>query len=159
MIPNGLVSNKPRPIITLTETNLERAQILWELRQVLSRDRLLVAFFLAAPPAANAFTDSFGLAVAVPGAPSRARRPFVAVMPAHAPGDFAQEGLVVGLQGHVSMGLDHCNVVIWAYPPTNRGLNPNARHTRTRSTATRILSQAIPSVPPGWARPICQQER
>ena len=29
------------------------------------------------------------------------------MMPAHARRDFAQEGLVVGLQGHVSMGLDH----------------------------------------------------
>ena len=111
------------------------------------------------PPGADAFSDTFVFTVEVPAAPSRARRPCVAVMPAHALRDITQEGLAVGLQGHVSMGLDHCIVVIWAYPPTNRGLNPNARHTRTRSTATRILSQAIPSVPPEWARPISPRER
>ena len=111
------------------------------------------------PPVADAFADAFVFAVEVPGAPSRARRPFVAEMPAYARRDFAQEGPAVGLQGHVSMGLDHCIVVISAYPPTNRGLNPNARHTRTRSTATRILSQAIPSVHLGWALPICLRER
>ena len=98
-------SNKPRPIITLTEANLERVPILRELRQVLFRDRLLDAFLLAAPPAANAFAHAFGVAVEGPGSPSRARRPFVAVMPAHARRDIAQEGLVVGLQGHLSMDI------------------------------------------------------
>ena len=57
------------------------------------------------PPVADAFSDAFGFAGEVPGAPSRARRPFVAVMPAHARRDFAQECLVVGLQGHVSMDI------------------------------------------------------
>ena len=112
---------------------------------------------LPLPPDASA--DAFVFAVEGVGAPSRARRPFVAVMPAHVPGDFAQEGLAVELQGHVSMGLDHCIVVISAYPPTNHARGPNAHRTRTRSTATRILSQAIPSVHPGWAQPTCQQER
>ena len=60
---------------------------------------------LATPPAADAFADAFVFAGEVPGAPSRARRPFVAVMPAHARRDIAQEGLVVGLQGHVSMDI------------------------------------------------------
>ena len=120
---------------------------------------IFFAFLLPAPSLADAFADAFVFAVEVLGAPSRARRPCVAVMPAHARRDFAQEGLVVGLQGHVFIGLDHRIVVISTYPPTNHGLNPNARHTRTRSTATRILSQAIPSVHLGWARPICQQER
>ena len=162
----GLVSNKSRPIITLTEIHLERIPILWELRQVLFRDRLLDAFLLgridqgdagafeagageaaavdavggehglvnslelgaaafvvvdagvaaglaqgaepfqvAGLPGGDAFTDAFVLAVEVLGAPSKARRHFVAVTLVHALRDIAQEGLVVGLQGDVFVGL------------------------------------------------------
>ena len=168
MIPNGLVSNKPRPIITLTETNLERAPILRELCQVLFRNRLLDAFLLgridqgdagafeagageaaavdavggehglvdglelgaaafvvvdagvaaglaqgaepfqvAGLPGGDAFADAFVFAVEVLGPPGEARRHFVAVTLVHALRDIAQEGLVVGLQGHVFIGLDN----------------------------------------------------
>ena len=168
MIPNGLVSNKPRPIITLTETNLERAPILRELCQVLFRNRLLDAFLLgridqgdagafeagageaaavdavggehglvdglefgaaafivvdagvaaglaqgaepfqvAGLPGGDAFADAFVFAVEVLCPPGEARRHFVAVTLVHALRDIAQEGLVVGLQGHVFIGLDN----------------------------------------------------
>ena len=39
-------SNKPRPIVTLTEIHLERIPILRKLRQVLFSDRMLDAFLL-----------------------------------------------------------------------------------------------------------------
>jgi len=47
------------------------------------------------------------LAVEVLGAPSKARRHFVAMTLVHALRDIAQESLVVGLQGHVLIGLDN----------------------------------------------------
>ena len=164
----GLVSNKPRPIITLTEIHLERIPILRELRQVLFRDRFLDVFLLcrinqgdagafeagageaaavdavggehslvdrlelgaaafvvvdagvaaglaqgaepfqvAGLPGGDAFADAFVFAVEVLGAPSKARRHFVAMTLVHALRDIAQEGLVVGLQGHVFIGLDN----------------------------------------------------
>ena len=75
------------------------------MRMVWLLSDIFFAFFTTSPPPGDAFTDAFVFAVEVLGAPSRARRPFVAVMPAHARRDIAQEGLVVGLQGHVFMDI------------------------------------------------------
>ena len=73
---------------------------------------IFFAFFLAAGfPATDAFADAFVFAVEGGGAPSGARRPFIAVMSAHALMDIVQQGLVVGLQGHVFMDI---------IPPTPR---------------------------------------
>lgn len=47
------------------------------------------------------------LAVEVLGPPSEVRRHFVAMTLVHALRDIVQEGLVVGLQGHVLIGLDN----------------------------------------------------
>ena len=46
-------------------------------------------------------------AVEVLGPPSEARRHFVAMTLVHTLRDIAQEGLVVGLQGHIFIGLDN----------------------------------------------------
>ena len=64
-------------------------------------------FQVAGLPGGDAFADAFVFAVEVLGAPSKARRHFVAVTLVHALRDIAQEGLVVGLQGHVFIGLDN----------------------------------------------------
>ena len=58
---------KSRPIVTLTETNLERVLILRELRQVLFRDRLLDAILLGRIDQgdARAFEAGAGEATAV----------------------------------------------------------------------------------------------
>ena len=159
---------KPRPIITLTETNLERAPILRVLRQVLFRNLLPDAFLLgridqsdagafeagageaaavdavggehglvdglelgaaafvvvdagvaaglaqgaepfqvASLPGGDAFADAFVFAVEMLCPPSKARRHLVAMTLIHTLRDIAQEGLVVGLQGHVFIGLDN----------------------------------------------------
>ena len=65
------------------------------------------AIRLAGFPGGDTFADAFVFAVEVLGAPSKARRHFVAVTLVHALRDIAQEGLVVGLQGHVFIGLDN----------------------------------------------------
>lgn len=51
------------------------------------------------------FADALVFAVEVLGPPSKARRHFVAMTLVHALRDIAQEGLVVGLQGDVFVGL------------------------------------------------------
>lgn len=53
--------------------------------------------------------DALVSAAEVLGVPSKARRHFVAVTLVHALKDIAQEGLVVGFQGHIFIGLDHPN--------------------------------------------------
>lgn len=58
---------------------------------------IFFAIFLAAPPAADAFADAFGVAGEGGGAPSRARRHLVAMTLVHALRNIAQEGLVVGI--------------------------------------------------------------
>ena len=62
---------------------------------------------LVTPPGGDAFADAFVFAVEMLGPPSKARRHFVAVTLVHALRDIAQEGVVVGLQGHVFIGLDN----------------------------------------------------
>ena len=64
-------------------------------------------FQVAGLPGGDAFADAFVFAVEVLGPPSKARRHFVAMTLVHALRDIAQEGLVVGLQGHVFIGLDN----------------------------------------------------
>ena len=64
-------------------------------------------FQVAGLPGGDAFADAFVFAVEVLGPPGEARRHFVAVTLVHALRDIAQEGLVVGLQGHVFIGLDN----------------------------------------------------
>ena len=64
-------------------------------------------FQVAGLPGSDAFADAFVFAVEVLGPPSKARRHFVAVTLVHALRDIAQESLVVGLQGHVFIGLDN----------------------------------------------------
>ena len=64
-------------------------------------------FQVAGLPGGDAFADALVFAVEVLGPPGEARRHFVAVTLVHALGDIAQEGLVVGLQGHVFIGLDN----------------------------------------------------
>ena len=64
-------------------------------------------FQVAGLPGGDAFADALVFAVEVLGPPGEARRRFVTVTLVHALGDIAQEGLVVGLQGHVFIGLDN----------------------------------------------------
>lgn len=64
-------------------------------------------FQVAGLPGGDAFANAFVFAVEMFGPPSKARRHFVAMTLVHALRDIAQEGLVVGLQGHVFIGLDN----------------------------------------------------
>ena len=64
-------------------------------------------FQVAGFPGGDAFADAFVFAVEVLGPPGEARRHFVTVTLVHALRDIAQEGLVVGLQGHVFIGLNN----------------------------------------------------
>ena len=64
-------------------------------------------FQVAGLPGGDAFADAFMFAVEVFGPPGKARRHFIAMPLVHALRDIAQEGLVVGLQGHVFIGLDN----------------------------------------------------
>ena len=62
-------------------------------------------FQVAGFPGGDAFADTFVFAVEVLGPPSETRRHFVAMTLVHALRDISQEGLVVGLQGNVFVGL------------------------------------------------------
>ena len=62
-------------------------------------------FQVAGFPGGDAFADALMFAVEVLGSPSEARRHFVAMTLVHTLRDIAQESLVVGLQGHVFIGL------------------------------------------------------
>ena len=64
-------------------------------------------FQVAGLPGGDAFADAFVFAVEVLGPPGKARRHYDAMALIHALRDIAQEGLVVGLQGHVFIGLDN----------------------------------------------------
>ena len=64
-------------------------------------------FQVAGLPGGDAFADAFVFAVEVFCPPGEARRHFVAMTLVHALRDISQESLVVGLQGHVFIGLDN----------------------------------------------------
>ena len=69
-------------------------------------------FQVAGLPGGDAFADAFVFAVEVLGAPSKARRHFVAVTLVHALGDITEEGLVVGIhETHPSIGSLHFQTV------------------------------------------------